>query len=119
MNQARYPAVHWLCPKYRLYPRWLCLPFSSLRGGIRVEVQYDKDAIEINRLPIAGVRIDRVHGNSYRVAPRYYVVRDRNLRVRGTWVIELHTKQVEECKGAVHEATVVKVELPPIDRTLF
>ena len=79
-----------------------------------MEVQYDTDDIEISRLPIAGVRIDHVHGNSYRVAPRYYVVRDRNLHVRGAWVIELHTKKVEESSGAVHEATVVKVLLAPM-----
>lgn len=78
-----------------------------------MEVQYDTGAIEISRVPIDGVRIDRVHGKSYRVAPRYYVVRDRNLRVRGAWVIELHTKQVTEPNGAVHEATVVKALLAP------
>lgn len=78
-----------------------------------MDVQYDNDAIVISRLAISGIRIDRVHGNSYRVEPRYYVVRDRNLCVRGAWVIELHTKQVEERNGAVHESTVVKVLLAP------
>lgn len=74
---------------------------------------YDKNGIRIQKLPIQGVRVERVHGKEYCVAPRFYSVKDANLRTRGEWTVELHAKQVERSDGSAHEATVVKIALAP------
>jgi hypothetical protein len=78
-----------------------------------VTAGYDRNRVSIEKLPIEGIRIDRIHGKQYRVAPRFYAVKDGNLRTKGTWTIELHAKPVERSDGSVHEATVVKVALAP------
>jgi len=74
---------------------------------------YESDCIAIERLSIEGVRIDRIHGNSYFVYPRLYSVRDDNLKAKGPWIVELHNKQVPNKDGTSHEATVVTISLAP------
>jgi len=78
-----------------------------------VNATYDSGGILIERLPIDGVRIDRVHGKEYRVVPRFYSVKDSNLRTKGSWTVELHTKRVQKADGSSHEAIVVRIALAP------
>lgn len=81
--------------------------------GPLVTDAYDPKLVRIERLPLEGVRIDRVHGREYVVTPRYYLVRDKNLRVHGAWMIELHQKLVERNSGEVQEATIVRAAMAP------
>ena len=59
---------------------------------------YDFTQLEITPLLMTGSRIDRVHGKEYMVVPRFYEVRDRNLKGNGKWIVEIHPKRVEEKK---------------------
>lgn len=67
-------------------------PGNSRSGkgeGIMKQV-YDPASIEIWQLDLIGTRINRVHGKEFRVRPRFYSVRDKNLHNPGTWIVELH-----------------------------
>ena len=79
---------------------------------------YDIQKVEIEECTITGVRIDRVHGQDYRVKPRLYLVRDGNLRTRGQWTVQLHPKWIAEKNGGSHEATVVSIFLAPLSPAL-
>lgn len=79
---------------------------------------YNPADVSIQKLPIKGVRTDRVHGKEYRVKPRFYAVNDRNLKVPGEWTVELHAKLVERNNGSAQEVTIVKVALAPLRTTI-
>ena len=75
---------------------------------------YDPSKLEIEQCSIRGVRIDRVHGQEYRVKPRLYLVREKNLPIGGQWLVQLHEKHVVEGTGDSHKATIVSVMLAPL-----
>ena len=76
--------------------------------------EYDPEKLEIEKCLIRGVRIDRVHGQEYRVKPRLYLVRDKNIPISGQWLVQLHEKHVVEGNGDSHKATVVSIMLAPL-----
>lgn len=69
--------------------------------------RYQPELVSIEQVPIKGLRIDRVHGNEFRVKPRLYTVSDTNLKTRGLWTIELYPKQITNKDGLTHKALVV------------
>ena len=75
---------------------------------------YDPSKLEIEQCSIRGVRIDRVHGQEYRVKPRLYLVREKNLPIGGQWLVQLHEKHVVEGTGDLHKATIVSLMLAPL-----
>jgi hypothetical protein len=87
---------------------------GGLFKGLLVTDEYDPKQVLIERLPLKGVRVDRVHGREYIVNPRYYRVNDANLRTRGDWTVELHKKLVERTSGDLQEVTIVKALMAPM-----
>lgn len=79
---------------------------------------YEPSKVVIERLALKGVRVDRVHGKEYLVAPRYYRVKDGNLKRSGEWTIELHKKFVERSSGTVQEVTIAKALVAPLNSSL-
>ena len=75
---------------------------------------YDSTMLEIEECSVRGVRIDRVHGKEYRVKPRLYLVRDKNIPISGQWLVQLHEKHVVEGSGDSHKATIVSIMLAPL-----
>ena len=75
--------------------------------------KYVVEDVEITRLPIEGLRIDRIFQGEYKVAPRLYSVIDRNLKAKGPWVVELFERRVQERTGRTHVARVLSVALAP------
>ena len=75
---------------------------------------YDPAKLEIEKCSIRGVRIDRVHAKEYRVKPRLYLVRDKNIPIGGQWLVQLHDKHVVEGSGDSHKATVISIMLAPL-----
>ncbi len=57
---------------------------------------YDFNKVDILACDLKGAMIERVHGNQVRIKPRFYRVRDGNLKTRGEWVVQLHEKKVKE-----------------------
>ena len=74
---------------------------------------YQPELVSIEPVPIKGLRIDRVHGQEFRVKPRLYSVSDMNLKTRGLWTIELYPRQVANKDGVIHQALVVSAFLAP------
>jgi len=70
--------------------------------------------LEIEECSVRGARIDRVHGKEYRVKPRLYLVRDKNIPISGQWLVQLHEKHVVEGSGDSHKATIVSIMLAPL-----
>jgi hypothetical protein len=75
---------------------------------------YEPRKVSVERLTLKGVRVDRVHGKEYLVAPRYYRVKDGNLKASGDWTIELHRKLVERSSGTEQEVTIVRALMAPL-----
>ena len=75
--------------------------------------RYDPKLVLIEKLPLRGVRVDRVHGKEYLISPRYYLVRDKNIGTPGDWTIELHKKLVERVNSDVQEVTIVRAAMAP------
>jgi len=86
---------------------------SNNKDGQFMISSYDFTQLEITPLLMTGSRIDRVHGKEYMVVPRFYEVRDRNLKGNGKWIVEIHPKRVEEKNGGEHEALVLTPSLAP------
>lgn len=59
-------------------------------------ISYDFNKVDILACDLKGAMIERVHGNQVRIKPRFYRVRDGNLKTRGEWVVQLHEKKVKE-----------------------
>ena len=79
---------------------------------------YDPKRVLIEKLPLKGVRVDRVHGEEYLVAPRLYRVMDGNLRTPGEWTVELHKKFVERSSGDRQEVTIVRAAMAPLQTSI-
>jgi hypothetical protein len=76
-------------------------------------MDYDNKKLQIRDCPIKGVRVDRVHGKSYKVKPRFYFVKDGNLPVKGEWLFQIHPKKVVDRSGREYEATILSIFLAP------
>ena len=74
-------------------------------------ISYDFDKVFISACDLKGAMIERVHGKQARIKPRFYRVRDNNLKTRGEWIVQLHEKKIEEKSGGKHHAKTEMVLL--------